>query len=123
MTRILKSVAVAAAAAAALAVGLPATQASAIDKVDCNYRTDFTQITGHGKVGTPEQTWCFANAGATTWSGGYGINWLTSIQTGNNVVQWHGDGRWQPDAPIDKWTTYIFPNHPGGVSVDGIFIH
>ena len=51
--------------------------------------------------------------------------WLTRIWTGNNRVQWYGDGRWQPDPPvgvINKWTVFSWPNHPGGVSIDVIRI-
>ncbi|WP_410566227.1 hypothetical protein [Amycolatopsis sp. cmx-4-61] len=48
--------------------------------------------------------------------------WITELWTGNNRVQWHGDGRWQPETPIAKRTAFTWPNHPGGVKIDQIRI-
>ncbi|KAF2775112.1 secreted oxidoreductase [Streptomyces sp. OM5714] len=64
---------------------------------------------------------CYANAGAAA-DFGMGTNWVTRISTGNNRVQWYGDGRWQPATPIAKNTVYQWPNHPGGVRIDAIRI-
>ncbi|EFE71981.1 MULTISPECIES: beta/gamma crystallin domain-containing protein [Streptomyces] len=93
------------------------TQASAIDKVPCS-SGEFLQIDIHPTHG-PTQPLCYANAGTLEFARGW---WITKISTGNNRVQWHGDGRWQPDTPINKWTVFTWPNHPGGVSVTGIRI-
>lgn len=68
---------------------------------------------------TASSNWCYANAGEdhfnSTW-------WVTRIQTGNNRVQWYGDGDWQPAQPIGKWTDFRWPNHPGGVHITAIRI-
>ncbi|MEV5646519.1 beta/gamma crystallin domain-containing protein [Streptomyces flaveolus] len=99
-----------------LSVG--ATSASAIDPVPCG--PEFLKIQIH----YDNSAWgwqCFANAGE------YGLSpviqaWVTRIETGNNRVQWYGDGRWQPAQPIEKWTTYTWPNYSGGVRIDTIKI-
>ncbi|MFJ9901235.1 hypothetical protein ACIQPR_48850 [Streptomyces sp. NPDC091280] len=98
-------------------------QASAINEVECGVRTDLALVYGHSQD-YPDNSWCFANAGEARWSGAYvRVAWMEQLSTGNNVVQWHGDGRWQPDSPIGKWTIYTWPNNPGGVSVDGLKIY
>lgn len=126
MNRRVKRTALSALTALAAAVSLTvatAPQASAINMVDCGLREDYLKIYAHDMVGGNNREWCYANAGTTTWTGGYLPAWLVHLSSGNNVVQWHGDGRWQPDAPIGKWTLYTFPNHPGGVRIDGLRIH
>ncbi|MFE9454692.1 beta/gamma crystallin domain-containing protein [Streptomyces sp. NPDC006739] len=92
------------------------SSASAIDEVECG-PSDYLSLELHNTFG---HWWtdCFANAGTTMTSG----SWVTQISTGNNVVQWYGDGRWQPDQPIGKWTTYIWPNNPGGVNISEVQI-
>ncbi|MER5434889.1 beta/gamma crystallin domain-containing protein [Streptomyces sp. NPDC002588] len=107
-------------AAASLTVAT-APQASAINEVPCN-RPDFTEVRGTSDF--PWATWsaCYANAGEAGVNPGAGDDYAHSISTGNNRVQWHGDGRWQPNAPIAKWVTFTWPNHPGGVRIDKIRI-
>ncbi|MFG2949240.1 beta/gamma crystallin domain-containing protein [Streptomyces adustus] len=99
-------------------------QASAINQVTCGVRDDLALVYGHRlSDGDVDASYCWANAGETTWSGGYFLGWMHQLSSGNNVVQWHGDGRWQPDTPIAKWTIYTFPSYPGGVRIDGIKIY
>ncbi|WP_199565730.1 beta/gamma crystallin domain-containing protein [Spongiactinospora rosea] len=100
---------------ASLTVTAPA--AFAINRVDCG-RSDFTWVELHFSGGGAED-WCYANRGEAGIRGGA---WLDKIHTGNNRVQWFGDGRWQPAQPINKWTTFHFPNHPGGVNITAIRI-
>ncbi|SHH36680.1 beta/gamma crystallin domain-containing protein [Streptomyces sp. 3214.6] len=99
------------------------TQASAINLVSCN-STDFLIVGGHDSIGDKQWNWrnCYANAGEANIDG-LGSHWVDYISTGNNRVQWHGDGKWQPDAPINKWTYFVWDNHPGGVRIDKIKIH
>lgn len=92
-------------------------QASAIDQVPCS-SNEFLQIDVHPSSGNNQRA-CFANAGRVNFNGDW---WITRIWTGNNRVQWHGDGRWQPAAPIDKWTVFTWPNHPAGVRIDALNI-
>ena len=101
---------------ASLTVG--ATSAFAINEGTCS-RSDFLQITIH-RPGENSEMRCYANAGeanliSTNW-------WVTRISTGNNRVQWLGDGSWQPASGINKWTVMTWPNHPGGVSIDKVRI-
>ncbi|WP_333754071.1 beta/gamma crystallin domain-containing protein, partial [Streptomyces sp. IBSBF 2394] len=104
-------------ASAALVASLTmgAASASAIDTVyPCG--PDFLKIRIHyTDYASFDQ--CYANAGEAfvDYSSPKRAMWVTKIETGNNVVQWYGDGRWQPAAPIGKWTTYTWPNHPNGV--------
>ncbi|WP_405920896.1 beta/gamma crystallin domain-containing protein [Streptomyces longwoodensis] len=101
-----------------------APQASAINEVTCGVRTDLALVYGHKfSDGDVDSSWCYANAGEIRWSGGYYLGWAHQISTGNNVVQWHGDGRWQPDTPIGKWAIYTWPNYPGGIRIDGLKIY
>ncbi|MCH0568415.1 hypothetical protein I3F60_03935 [Streptomyces sp. MUM 136J] len=110
-------------AAAASLTFATASSASAIDQVDCGLRTDFAKILAHSTGSQNNQESCFANAGEMRWGrGAYAPSWLVQFSTGNNRVQWHGDGRWQPGAPVAKWTVFSFPNHPGGVKIDGLKI-
>ncbi|GAA3074979.1 beta/gamma crystallin domain-containing protein [Streptosporangium carneum] len=103
-------------ATTALAVTAPA--AHAITPLACGNRTDLLKVTYHDLDGGKRDI-CFANAGTYTF---YNYAWLHEIKTGNNRVQWYGDGKWQPAYIIPKWTTYNFPNHPGGVRINKIWI-
>ncbi|MGW2640069.1 beta/gamma crystallin domain-containing protein [Streptomyces sp. NPDC001348] len=121
MKQIAKRAALAATTTLALTASLTAvtaTDAFAIDKVDCG-RSDFVQVTWHIGGGGYSPDVCFANAGET---GLGGSTWIDRISTGNNRVQWFGDGVWQPAGGIDKWTVMTFPNHPGGVKATWIRI-
>ena len=119
MKRSAKRAALAALSSAAVMASLTigATSASAINQVPCG--PEFLKITVH-RHDAASSNWCYANAGEDH------INfpdwWVTRIETGNNRVQWYGDGRWQPANPIGKWTTFTWPNHPGGVRIDAIRI-
>jgi beta/gamma crystallin len=95
-----------------------ATDAFAINEVPCG-PSDYLQVTVH-LGGTWDSDRCYANGGEFTF--GVSDYWITRISTGNNRVQWYGDGRWQPDTPIDKWTVFVWPNHPGGVRIDKLRI-
>jgi Beta/Gamma crystallin len=95
------------------------TNAFAIDQVPCN-ANDYLSIVIHTTNGSGPIIRCFANAGFVDYTGG--DLWIDRISTGNNRVQWYGDGRWQPDAPINKWTVFTWPNHPGGVRIEKIRI-
>ncbi|MGX4688310.1 beta/gamma crystallin domain-containing protein [Streptomyces sp. JNUCC 63] len=104
------------AAAASLTLATT-TQASAINQVSCS-SNEFLQIYIHPTNGSTQHL-CYANAGTVGFGSGW---WITQISTGNNRVQWHGDGRWQPDTPINKWTVFTWPNQSGGVNLTGIRI-
>ncbi|GGL68844.1 hypothetical protein GCM10010095_62070 [Streptomyces anthocyanicus] len=94
------------------------TQAAAINQVPCS-SNEFLKVTYHNSGS--EFTHCYANAGLTGF--GVGKNWATKISTGNNRVQWFGDGRWQPATPIAKNTIYTWPNTEGkAVRIDAIRI-
>ncbi|MBB5958438.1 hypothetical protein FHS29_005046 [Saccharothrix tamanrassetensis] len=108
----LKKFASVALAAVAMTVAIPGGSAWAIDRVPCGNR-DFLQITAHQSSG-PAWDRCYANRGAVDYTDNVDW-WVTSIWTGNNRVQWYGDGRWQPEQPIGKYTSFTWPNHPGGV--------
>ncbi|MGW2640880.1 beta/gamma crystallin domain-containing protein [Streptomyces sp. NPDC001348] len=121
MKQFAKRAALAATTTLALTASLTAvtaTDAFAINTVPCG-SSDFLQVTIH-TTDTGPYDWCLANAG--TWDDSGSHTWLHRISTGNNRVQWYGDGRWQPATPIDKWTVYTFPNNPGGVRMDKIRI-
>ncbi|MEV5646551.1 beta/gamma crystallin domain-containing protein [Streptomyces flaveolus] len=101
-----------------LSVG--ATSASAIDQVSC--RPDFLKVQMHYTNGAWFEN-CYANAGETWFPPFPNTSaWVTKIETGNNRVQWFGDGRWQPEQPIGKWTTYAWPNFSNGVRIEAIRI-
>ncbi|BBC29440.1 hypothetical protein SGFS_007340 [Streptomyces graminofaciens] len=121
--RVVLSALTAVMAAASLTVATT-TQASAINLVSCN-SGDFLQVGGHTSIGAGVvEHWknCYANAGEASIDA-LGTQWVDYISTGNNRVQWHGDGRWQPDSPINKWTYFVWGNNPGGVRIDAIKIH
>jgi len=103
---------------ASIAVALPSA-AYAINEVPCAGRTDLVRTKMHYGDG-PSKDYCYANGGAVMFY--YSDWWVTEIQTGNNRVQWFGDGKWQPAQPIPKWTKFTWPNHPGGVSITWIRI-
>ncbi|MEU6510887.1 beta/gamma crystallin domain-containing protein [Streptomyces sp. NPDC046942] len=122
MKHVAKRANLAAATTLALAASLTAvtaTDAFAINTVSCG-PSDFLQITVHTTDSGGPYDWCLANAG--TWDMTGANMWLHRISTGNNRVQWYGDGKWQPATPIDKYTVYTFPNNPGGVRMDEIRI-
>jgi hypothetical protein len=93
-----------------------ATGASAISPVLCG-PSDYLAVTYHNSAGYGVM--CLANAGTISLGSD---NWITQISTGNNLVQWYGDGSWQPSTPIGKNTVFTWPNHPGGVSADSVRI-
>jgi hypothetical protein len=95
------------------------TAAYAINTVECDDRYDLVHIHIHEGGHQPVEM-CYANAGEAPF--GYPNMWITRIWTGNNRVQWYGDGRWQPAQPIGKFTEFTWPNHPGGVNFGGIRI-
>ncbi|WP_328459652.1 beta/gamma crystallin domain-containing protein [Streptomyces sp. NBC_00448] len=105
----------------ALAVGASltfgATGASAISPVNCG-PSDYLTVDWHGWGDGGEA--CFANAGQIDYFPG--SSFVTRISTGNNLVQWYGDGRWQPPTPIGKNTVFTWPNNPGGVNITSIRI-
>lgn len=101
-------------------VPIAAQASTLINEVPCG-RNDFLRIKYHKSDG-PHREVCFANAGEWRLREN-GKFWVTEIHTGNNRVQWSGDGRYQPANPINKWTSYGFPNHPGGVDFGGVKIH
>ncbi|SDP43185.1 Beta/Gamma crystallin [Lentzea jiangxiensis] len=106
-------------ATAAITAALPAASAFAINQVSCN-NNEFVKVTWHHGGGKNIDQ-CFANAG--TYNSSFGPDaWVVKISTGNNRVQWLGDNRWQPAAPINKWTSFTWPNHPGGVRIAAIRI-
>ncbi len=96
---------------------LGTTNASAINQVACG--PEFVKITVH-RNGTAWETWCFANAG--TWNINFPDWWITRIETGNNRVQWYGDGAWRPSTAINKYTIFAWPSYPDGVRFDSIKI-
>lgn len=112
---------------AATITGIASTGASAIDKVNCDSR-DYLEVTYHGTTPGPPDPYydshdCLANGGEWSWpQTADSWTWATHIWTGNNRVQWYGDGKWQPDQPIEKWTDYTWPHHPGGVHIEKIRI-
>ncbi|MFB4271006.1 beta/gamma crystallin domain-containing protein [Nonomuraea sp. GTA35] len=112
------------AALASIAVAVPLTVATsapayAINEVPCAGRNDLVRATIH-QTNHRSSDYCYANAGEDH----YVLKqwWVTRIWTGNNRVQWYGDGRWQPAQPIPKYTVFTWPNHPGGVQIQGIRI-
>ncbi|MBB5958440.1 hypothetical protein FHS29_005048 [Saccharothrix tamanrassetensis] len=119
----LRKLASAALAAIAVTVAVPGGSAWAIDNVPCN-NDNFLRITLH-HIGGDDRKYdlCYANPGtAGGWEPEWQRTWITRIWTGNNRVQWYGDGRWQPEQPIGKYTSFTWPNHPGGVRIDQIRI-
>ncbi len=108
-------------AAASLTVAT-APQASAINEVPCG-GGEFVELVLHIKGGE-QYSWCVANFGVAPVEHPAGVDiWVHRISTGNNRVQWYGDGKWHPSTAIDKWSTFTWPNHPGGVRIKAIGIH
>jgi hypothetical protein len=98
-------------------ITIGATGASAISDVPCG-PSDYLVVSFHnGSAGYGQE--CLANPGTSSYPNG---TWVTRISTGNNRVQWYGDGSWQPSTPIPKNTVYTWPNHPDGVSIQEIKI-
>ncbi|MBZ3901874.1 beta/gamma crystallin domain-containing protein [Streptomyces griseiscabiei] len=108
-------------AAASLTV-VTTTQASAINEVACD-RSDYLKVGGHTDTVSSKWVYCYANAGEAALGNLTGNGWVDYISTGNNRVQWYGDGKWQPSTPINKWTYFVWDNHPGGVRIEKIKIH
>ena len=108
---------VASVAATASLTAITATAAQAISEVPCG-PTDYLHVVLHDANAT-ETAICFANGGEYTFRRD---KWVTRIWTGNNRVQWHGHHVWEPQAPIEKWTIFTWPNHPGGVTLTAIRI-
>lgn len=122
MARKLKKLAATALATIAMAAAIPAGSAFAIDEVSCNNNSEYLWVSYHYTAGS-SFTRCFANAGSRRIYDQFSRSvWVTEIWTGNNRVQWNGDGRWQPDNPIDRRTKFTWPNSPGGVRLDEIRI-
>ncbi|WP_327064584.1 hypothetical protein OG500_01895 [Kitasatospora sp. NBC_01250] len=102
------------------------TAKPAIDAVLCN-SNDYLQVWFHQENQSPRaEEICFANAGTYSFPDNQqctgGPCWLDAFSTGNNVVQYESDNRWQPDNPVGKYTYFTFPNHPGGVELDAMKI-
>ncbi|MFH8407527.1 hypothetical protein ACH4FX_22450 [Streptomyces sp. NPDC018019] len=95
------------------------TEAAAINGVTCGVTDEYLKLTYH-YTGESSRDLCLANAGEWDLRGSY--YWATRIWTGNNRVQWFGNGRWQPEGGINKWTVFQWPNHPGGVKIEKIRI-
>lgn len=121
-----RSLAVAAAlAAAGLAMSVPAGSARAealapgIDTPSCN-GSGYLEVFWHQENASEQET-CFANGGTYIFDCPVQC-WLDDFSTGNNQVQFESDNTWQPATPVGKYTTYTFPNHPGGVDLDAIKI-
>lgn len=114
MSRKLKTAAVTVAAGAAVALGLPATQASAMNLVDCGDRTDFVRVTENFTT-----DYCYANAGSETFGVVTRTFWASKISTGNNDITWWADGNANYLARnyVITWPTV------GTVRLDEIDIH
>ncbi|WP_410650737.1 hypothetical protein [Amycolatopsis sp. cmx-4-54] len=119
-----KKVGLPAIAAIAMSIVIPVGTAEATNIVPCGSGNEFLNITVH-PINDSSYEQCYANAGVhgvlSKWPSG-GRMWLERFWTGNNRVQWYGDGRWQPENPVDKWVLFSFPNHPGGVKIEAIRI-
>lgn len=94
--------------------------AAMIDVTPCGDRQDFLRVDFHYNTGFQfnKGYLCFADSGTET----LGNVWVDKISTGANYVQWYGDGRWQPEVPLEPWTIFTWPNHPGGVRLEAIRI-
>lgn len=108
------AVLVATLATVGLAMVVPAETASAataspdISAVPCG-PSDYLQVWWHNGGDSPRsRETCYANAGLETFGCGLGC-WLDALSTGNNVVQYLSDGRFQPSTPA-------------GVNLDGMKI-
>ncbi|GAA5004879.1 beta/gamma crystallin domain-containing protein [Kitasatospora paranensis] len=96
MTRRWKQAALITTAAAALALALPATDASAINRVGCNGRTDFVNIYNYGFSGHL----CFANAGYTDVT----IYSVDNVYSGNNLLYYYTSLNGGVTRHLDPWT-------------------
>ncbi|MFG2125999.1 hypothetical protein [Streptomyces sp. NPDC048710] len=111
---------------------IPAGHASAapakpnINSVTCHNDdrdNEYLQVWWHDTSDEPfEFKDCLANAGTFTYGSCTTNCWLDAFSTGNNRVEFLSDGRWQPSTPVAKNTYYTFPNHPGGVQLEAIWI-
>ncbi|QYC41832.1 killer toxin-like protein [Nonomuraea coxensis DSM 45129] len=106
MTSILRRLLAVGAAPATVAPAIPAAPVLAINTVPCN-QSEYTKVNWHNTNihgGTGYHVTCFANGGEYDFTGWHigDTQWLDQISTGNNRVQWYGDGRWQPEGGIDK---------------------
>ncbi|MFE9782178.1 hypothetical protein ACFYPA_28985 [Streptomyces sp. NPDC005775] len=98
--------------------------ASAASQVPCN-NSEFVKLSYHyGSDPTRHKCIaCFAHAGDVFLFDQYARPlWADQIWTGNNRVQWFGDGRWQPAQPIGKNTAMGWSPHPGGVRIEKLRI-
>ncbi|MEV6537139.1 beta/gamma crystallin domain-containing protein [Streptomyces sp. NPDC051639] len=96
-----------------------ATASANISEVPCD-SSDYLQVWYHIAGFLPKtQEVCYATAGTFEYDSNY---WLDAFSTGNNVVQYKSDGTWQPASLVGKYTYMQFPNHPGGVKWEGIYI-
>ncbi|MEV6210520.1 beta/gamma crystallin domain-containing protein [Kitasatospora sp. NPDC051914] len=96
MTRRWKQAALTPAAAAVLALALPATDASAINRVNCAGRTDFVNIYNYGWSGHL----CFANAGYADVT----IYNVDNIYSGNNLLYYYTSINGGVTRHLDPWT-------------------
>jgi hypothetical protein len=118
----LKKLTATALATFAIMAAIPAGSALAeIGKVNCGNH-EYLRVEYHYATGN-NFTDCFSNAGSWRIYDQFGKSvWVTEIWTGNNRVKWNGDGRWQPENPIGRYTSFTWPNTSGGVKLDEITI-
>ncbi|HEX4224284.1 MAG TPA: beta/gamma crystallin domain-containing protein [Pseudonocardiaceae bacterium] len=116
----------AAAAIAGSVMLVPGTASAApaspdINSVPCG-NSQFLEVYWHAD-NNPVQSneTCLANRGTWDFSC-FSTCWLDKLSTGNNRVEYFGDGRWNPSSPIGKNTIYTFPHFPGGVEMDSVQI-
>lgn len=126
MTGKFKKLVVIALATVGMVAGTMSGSASAINTVPCG-NSEFASVDFHlgNDITGNKYITCFANAGTAHFRSDPGAPytyWADKIWTGNNRVQWYGDGRWQPDQPIGKYTAMSWPNHPGGVRIEALRI-
>lgn len=121
--------------ASATTASSASTTAGAIREVPCN-NSSYVHVWYHVQGLKPKSDHaCFANAGTFSIvccspvpapNGDQCFPtascWVDEIWTGNNRVQYHGNGQWLPSNGINKNTYYGFPSHPGGVEFDAIRI-
>jgi hypothetical protein len=124
LTGKLKKLVLIALATAGMVTGTMSGSASAIDTVPCG-NGEFASLDLHRSFDSNRYIICFANSGTANLRndpGAPSVYWADKIWTGNNRVQWYGDGRWQPDQPIDKYTAMFWPSFPGGVRIEALRI-
>lgn len=120
----LKKLAMVAVATVGMMAWTTSGSASAASQVPCN-NSEFVKLSFHYGLDPTGNKFiiCFANAGDIVLFDQYArAFWADQIWTGNNRVQWFGDGRWQPAQPIGKNTAMSWPNHPGGVRIEKLRI-